>query len=41
MPPHITFEQAKKMAMALRSDPARGRIIRESVKGKLAEFVNR
>jgi pyruvate dehydrogenase (quinone) len=41
LPPHITFEQAKKMAMALRSDPARGRIIRESVKGKLAEFVNR
>jgi len=41
LPPHITFEQAKKMAMALEGDPDRARIIKESVKGKLAEFVNR
>jgi pyruvate dehydrogenase (quinone) len=41
LPPHITFEQAKEMAKALKSDPARSRIIREAVKGKVAEFVNR
>jgi pyruvate dehydrogenase (quinone) len=42
LPPHITFDQAKSMAMALaKGDPNRGRIIRESLKGKLAEFVTR
>ncbi len=42
LPPHIRFEQAKSMASALLSrDPHAGRIVRESVKGKLAEFVNR
>ena len=42
LPPHIRFEQAKALASALRTgDPARGEIIRRSLKGKLAEFVNR
>jgi pyruvate dehydrogenase (quinone) len=41
LPPHITFDQAKKMAHALVGDPARGQIMRQSAKGKLREFVNR
>jgi pyruvate dehydrogenase (quinone) len=42
LPPHIRFEQAKEMAHAMaQGDPNRGRIIRQSLKGKLAEFVNR
>jgi len=42
LPPHIRFDQAKEMAMAMaKGDPNRGHIIRESIKGKLAEFVNR
>jgi pyruvate dehydrogenase (quinone) len=42
LPPHIRFDQAKKMAIAMsKGDPNRGRIIRQSLKGKLAEFVNR
>ena len=42
LPPHIRFEQAKGMAKALASrDPASGRMIKESFKGKLAEFVTR
>jgi pyruvate dehydrogenase (quinone) len=42
LPPHIRFEQAKKMAGALAAgDPHRGRIVKESVKGKLEEFINR
>jgi pyruvate dehydrogenase (quinone) len=42
LPPHIRFEQAKGMAHAIAGrDPAAGRMIKESLKGKLAEFVNR
>jgi len=42
LPPHIRFDQAKKMAGALAAgDPHRGRIVKESVKGKLEEFINR
>jgi pyruvate dehydrogenase (quinone) len=42
LPPHIRFDQAKEMAAAmLKGDPNRGRIIRQSLRGKLAEFVNR
>jgi pyruvate dehydrogenase (quinone) len=41
LPPHIKMDQAKKMAHALVGDPARGRIMRQSAKGKLREFVNR
>jgi pyruvate dehydrogenase (quinone) len=42
LPPHISFEQAKEMAIAMRKgDAHRGRIIRHTLRGKLAEFVNR
>jgi pyruvate dehydrogenase (quinone) len=42
LPPHIRMEQAKGMAKAIyRGDPDRTGIIRESLKGKLAEFVTR
>jgi pyruvate dehydrogenase (quinone) len=42
LPPHIRFEQARKMAGALAAgDPHRGRIVKQSVKGKLEEFINR
>jgi pyruvate dehydrogenase (quinone) len=41
LPPHIKFEQAKKLAKALPGDPARGRIIKESIKGKVEEFITR
>jgi pyruvate dehydrogenase (quinone) len=41
LPPHIRLEQAKGMASALTKDPARGRMIAESLKGKLTEFVDR
>jgi pyruvate dehydrogenase (quinone) len=41
LPPHIKFDQAKKMMKALRGDPARGEIMKQSLKGKLEEFVTR
>ncbi|HEX3833024.1 MAG TPA: thiamine pyrophosphate-requiring protein [Solirubrobacteraceae bacterium] len=42
LPPHIRFEQAHGMAKALAGrDPASGRMVRESLKGKLAEFLTR
>ncbi len=41
LPPHIRFEQAKGMAQALRKDPARGEMLKQSIKGKAQEFVNR
>jgi pyruvate dehydrogenase (quinone) len=41
LPPHIRFSQAQKLAKALPGDPHAGRIIKESVKGKLEEFVTR
>ena len=42
LPPHIEFQQARNMAEALaKGDPARGDIIRQSLKGKLQELVNR
>jgi len=42
LPPHIRFDQAKGMAKAIAGrDPASGRMIKESLKGKLAEFINR
>jgi pyruvate dehydrogenase (quinone) len=42
LPPHIRFEQAKGMAKAIyRGDPDRGGMIREALKGKLAELVTR
>jgi len=41
LPPHIRFEQARQMAHALVGDPARGRILRHAVKGKLDELTRR
>jgi pyruvate dehydrogenase (quinone) len=42
LPPHITFDQARGLTHALaKGDRAGPRIIREALKGKLAEFVNR
>jgi pyruvate dehydrogenase (quinone) len=42
LPPHIRFDQARKMGMALlKGDPGRKEIVKEAVKGKAAELVNR
>ncbi|MGH2972446.1 MAG: thiamine pyrophosphate-requiring protein, partial [Gaiellaceae bacterium] len=42
LPPHITFEQAKKMAQAmLKGDPDRVGVMEKSMRGKLAEFLTR
>ncbi len=42
LPPHIRFEQATGLAKALmKGEPATGSIVKESLKGKLAEFVTR
>src|SRR5256714_2808503 len=42
LPPHIRFEQAKKLSDALmHGEPAAADIVRESVKGKLSEFLTR
>src|SRR4051794_24710162 len=42
LPPHIRFEQAKKLAHALmHGEPAAREIVAESTKGKLAEFLTR
>ena len=42
LPPHIRFEQANKLSRALlKGDPAAKEIIKESVKGKLPEFLTR
>src|SRR4051812_34070413 len=42
LPPHIEFEQAKNLASALiHGDPTRNQIVRQALKGKLQELVNR
>jgi pyruvate dehydrogenase (quinone) len=41
LPPHIKFEQAKKLAKALPGDPHRRRIVAESIKGKVEELITR
>jgi pyruvate dehydrogenase (quinone) len=42
LPPHIRLEQAQGMAKAIyRGDPDRGGMIRQALKGKLADFVTR
>jgi pyruvate dehydrogenase (quinone) len=42
LPPHVEFEQAKNLATALaRRDPASGQVIRQALKGKLQELVQR
>jgi pyruvate dehydrogenase (quinone) len=41
LPPHITWEQGMNMLRALlRGDPNSGRIIKQSFKGKAAEYVH-
>jgi pyruvate dehydrogenase (quinone) len=42
LPPHIRFDQAKSIAQALlKGDPHGGGVLKQSLKGKLQEFVNR
>jgi pyruvate dehydrogenase (quinone) len=41
LPPHIRFEQVKHMARALPGDPAKGRIVKQSLKGKVDEIIHR
>jgi pyruvate dehydrogenase (quinone) len=42
LPPHIRFEQARELAHAVaEGDPASGRFMRQSLRGKLAEFLTR
>ncbi|HET9101869.1 MAG TPA: thiamine pyrophosphate-requiring protein [Solirubrobacteraceae bacterium] len=41
LPPHIKFEQAKQLSHALPGDEHAGRIIRQSIKGKVEEFITR
>jgi len=41
LPPHITFDQAQKLAHALPGDPARGEIVRQAIKGKVDELIKR
>src|SRR4051794_3574752 len=38
LPPHIGLDDAKAMASALRSDPERGQVVRETVRQKLADI---
>ncbi len=39
LPPHISFQQARHYLTALRGDPDRGAMIKESLKQKLGQFV--
>ena len=42
LPPHIEFEHARNLASALaKGDPERGHTIRQTLKGRLQELVNR
>jgi pyruvate dehydrogenase (quinone) len=42
LPPHIRFEQAREMAISMaKGDPNRGHIIRQTLRAKFADFVNR
>jgi pyruvate dehydrogenase (quinone) len=41
LPPHITFDQAQKLAHALPGDPARSEIMRQAIKGKVDELIHR
>jgi pyruvate dehydrogenase (quinone) len=42
LPPHIRFDQARELAHTLvKGDPAAPRFIRQSLRGKLAEFLTR
>ena len=39
LPPHITFEQAKKFAMSVPRDPERGSILRNVAREVLASVL--
>ena len=39
LPPHITWDQAKKMAAAMRTDPERTGVMEKAFRGKLVEFL--
>jgi pyruvate dehydrogenase (quinone) len=39
LPPHITLEQAKKMAQAMRTDSERTGVMEKALRGKLVEFL--
>jgi pyruvate dehydrogenase (quinone) len=41
LPPHVSFEQAKHFASALRGDPARRETIAQAIKGKVPEVTTR
>lgn len=42
LPPHVRFEQARELAHALAGgDAATSRLVRQSLRGKLAEFLTR
>lgn len=41
LPPHIRFDQARKLAHALPGETHPGRIMKEAVKGKVEEFIRR
>jgi pyruvate dehydrogenase (quinone) len=42
LPPHITFEQAKAFAGALRArDPGSAAMVKAALRGKLAEITTR
>ena len=41
LPPHIRFEQVKHLVEALPGDPAKGRIVKQAVKGKFDEIIHR
>ena len=42
LPPHVRFEQAKELAHTLvKGDPAAPQFVRQSLRGKLAEFLTR
>jgi pyruvate dehydrogenase (quinone) len=42
LPPHIRFEQVKELTSAIRAgDPATGRFMKQSLRGKLAEILTR
>src|SRR5689334_2205216 len=39
LPPHITFEEARKLMLSLKGDPDRGAMVKESFKQKIEEFL--
>jgi pyruvate dehydrogenase (quinone) len=42
LPPHVTFDQARTLAHALaKGDSAAPQFVKQSLRGKLAEFLTR